>query len=98
MATGKSELISPEIRHRVQHAWAACAVKGGMHCISIYLKDSVGISANLDILLEVAALVKTIDGPWIIGGDFNATPQAMANANWPQVLGGTIIAPCARPR
>ena len=72
-----------------------CALKGGIHCISIYLRDSVGIAANLDVLLEVAALVKTIDGPWIIGGDFNDVPQAVADANWPQVLGGTIAAPSA---
>ena len=61
--------------------------------MSIYLRDSVGVSENLDVLREAAALVKALHGPWIIAGDFNVSPQELADANWPQVLGGTIVPP-----
>lgn len=39
--------------------------------------------------------MKTLDGPWLIGGDFNANPRDLAESRWPQVIGGTIIAPSA---
>ena len=92
---GYNELVSDEFRHRLQHAWVGCAVRGRIHCISLYLKDSVGVAANLELLQATAALVKTLRGPWILAGDFNASPQALAATNWPQVLGGTIVAPSA---
>ena len=92
MSLGSNELVEDQFRHRIQHAWVGCAARGGIHCISLYLKDSVGIAANLELLQMAAALVKSLDGPWIIAGDFNATPQALAAANWPRILGGTIVA------
>ena len=88
VSTSRNALVSEELRSRVQHALVGCALKGGIHCISIYLRDCVGIAANLDLLLEVAALVKTLEGPWIIGGDFLTT----RHRRWPTPTGPRCLA------
>ena len=61
--------------------------------MSLYLQDSVGVEANMDTLHELAALLKAIDGPWIVAGDFNLSPEALAESNWHRIVGGTIMAP-----
>ena len=81
-------------QHQIHHAWVGRVVKGGVHCISFYLCDGEDASDdNLEILAEAAALIKTLEGPWIAAGDFNMSPSTLASTNWPKMVGGTIIAP-----
>lgn len=69
-------------------------LKGGVHCFSVYLKDSDGLSdTNQTILTELAAMVDTVQGPWIIGGDWNMTPDKLASSNWPNIVQGRIHVP-----
>ena len=62
-------------RFQMQHVGAVC--KGGLHLGAIYLVDKIGPASatNLAILDKVAEVLRLLDGPWIIGGDFNATPE-----------------------
>lgn len=55
VSEGISKMVDGDLRNRLQHAWCGCALRGGVHCISIYLRDSVGVAANLDLLHEVGA-------------------------------------------
>ena len=50
---------------------------------------------NLALLQRLAAAIKTLKIPWVIGGDFNMTPAALRATNWPQVVKGTVVAPAA---
>ena len=48
---------------------------------------------NAAILTEVAAAVAAVRGPWIVGGDWNLTPGALAKSGWPDIVHGSIQAP-----
>ena len=68
-------------------------MRGGIHLCSIWLIDSQGLSeSNLAILAEAAALLHSISGPWIIGGDWNINPQVLQGSGWLDVVGGKIVA------
>ena len=56
-------------------------VPGGLHVVSVYLKDSEGLSEyNLRVLQEAAALALTLGTPWIMAGDGNITPEQLQAA------------------
>ena len=47
-------------------------------------------------ILEAAAVVlRQLRGPWIVGGDWNVEPQAIAAAGFPGLVDGVIFAPSA---
>jgi exonuclease III len=82
--------------NRICGAWIGAVVKGGVHCFSVYLKDSEGISdTNADVLTHLTALIAAVRGPWIIGGDWNVSPDTLRKSNWPSIVGGHIHAPLA---
>ena len=59
-----SSYIAEEFRHRVCVGWLDGVVKGGVHCISLYLKDSEGLSpTNMAILEEVGVALRCLRGP-----------------------------------
>ena len=61
--------------------------KGGVHCGSPYLysmkgKGGVQAQCNLDMLDSMAFTLNGLVGPWILGGDWNCTPQELADTGW----------------
>eukprot|EP00973_Karenia_brevis_P017249 2368142-Karenia_brevis.AAC.1 len=40
-----------------------------------------------------AAAILQLRGPWVLGGDWNITPELLATTNWLKVVGGVIVAP-----
>ena len=38
--------VKPELKHRIHHAWMGGITKGGVHCISVYLRDGEDASAR----------------------------------------------------
>ena len=86
-------LISPDLRHRVAAAHVSAIVPGGIHIISVYLKDSEGLSEyNLRVLQEVAALTQSLGTPWVVAGDWNVSPAQLQQANWLGVIKGVVFA------
>ena len=80
--------------HRLSGAWGGAIQKGSVHFISVYLKDSEGMSpTNMAILDELATFLGKIKGPWICGGDWNLIPQVLKEANWHRIVDGVIKAP-----
>ena len=68
--------------------------KGGVHFVTVYLKDGERISqTNQAILTELAAYLGTIRGPWIVGGDWNVTPQQLQSASWDNIVKGAMKQP-----
>ena len=92
--TGMTDtLIQEGMRHRICISWVDAIVRGGVHCVSIWLRDSEGISpANMALLDELAVALGSLRGPWIIGGDWNLTPEVLSASRWPEVVEGTIAA------
>ena len=64
-----------------------------MHIISLYLKDTEGLSEyNLRVLQEAAALTMTLGTPWVMAADWNLEPSQLLQANWLSVVKGTVFA------
>ena len=69
--------------------------RGGLHLGSVYLRDVVGPTdaANLAILDELAGCLNVLQGPWVVGGDFNMTPEELAGTGFLSLVDGIIHAP-----
>ena len=80
-------------RFQLRKMGAIC--KGGLHIGSAYLQDVVGPTdpANLAILDEIAGCLNVLRGPWVIGGDFNMSPEELASTGFLTLVGGVIHAP-----
>ena len=77
-----------EPRFVMRKMGAVC--RGGIYCGSSYLECKIGIGArrNLDRLQCMAARLAVLDGPWIIGGDWQGTPEQLAATGWLKLVGG----------
>ena len=69
--------------------------EGGVHLGSIYLVSEVGVTAkcNLDILESVAFTINSLEGGWIVGVDWNCTPEDLLSTGWLKKVNGVICAP-----
>ena len=86
-------LIQEGMRHRICISWVDAVIRGGVYCVSLWLRHSEGLSpANMAILDELAVALGILDGPWIIGGDWNLTPEILTASRWPQIVGGAVAA------
>ncbi|CAE7709065.1 unnamed protein product, partial [Symbiodinium necroappetens] len=61
--------------------------------LSLYLKNSTPIQChpNAEILGRLTALLKGHVGQWIVAGDFNVSPNELADTNIVSELGGQIL-------
>ena len=85
--------ISDATEHRLTLAWVDAVLRGGIYCLSVYLRHSEGMSeANQAILDDAAIALRSLRGPWIAAGDWNITPQVLADSRWLEVVGGVICA------
>ena len=90
-----SEGTAPaDLKHRCTFGFVSAIIRGGFHLGSIYLVSSIGVKAkrNMNILDAVATTLKTLSGRWIIGGDFNCTPEQLEATGWLRMVGGVIVA------
>lgn len=80
-------------RITLQH-WAAVC-KGGVGLGSCYLVSGCGVKnqRNQDLLQEAANILRAWQGPWILGGDWNCSPDELAATGWLNLVEGVIHAP-----
>lgn len=80
---------------RLQVNYIGAVFKGGFYLGSLSCHSCIGITAapNLKLPGEVAATLRGIERPWILGCDANCTPQALAGTGWVELVGGVIHAP-----
>ncbi len=50
---------------------------------------------NSALLQAVAQALAAVRGPWILSGDFNMRPEALAATGWLGLVGGVIVSPKA---
>ena len=92
IAKAGPKTLSEFSEHRVTVTGVNAVTKGGVHFISIYLIDTVGLNeANKLILEEVTLAVKNIKGPWVIAGDWNLPPDILAASGFLQMIGGALF-------
>ncbi len=83
-----------ETRYRYIRRWVGAICKGGVHFGSVYCRTAEGLTdLNLDILQDIAVDLASVRGPWVLGGDWNVTPEALAASGWLALVNGTVIAP-----
>ena len=82
-------------RVAINHFGAIC--KGGVHMGSCYMHSKLGVMSakNQALLHMLAAVLATLQGPWIIGGDWTCTPEELMLTGWVRMVGGVICAPKA---
>ena len=79
---------------RICVRWLGSVCKGGLHLISLYLRDSEALSQlNLDILHSVAATIAELQGPWLVAGDFNMEPSLLRQSGWLELVKGVLHVP-----
>ena len=87
------QLVKPQYRHRICIAWIDAVSKGGVYCLSSWLRHSEGLSAdNIGILGELSCVIRQLQGPWICGGDWNIEPHTLEASRIPTMVGGKIFA------
>ena len=63
------KLVRDGMRHRISFTWVDGILRGGLHCGSIWLYDSQGLSeANMTLLEEAAVALNSCTGGWVCGG------------------------------
>ena len=73
-------------------------LRGGVLLVSIYLWHTEGLTDRNRALLDMAgAVISEFGGPWLLAGDFNMEPGALAAeaADWLHRIGGKVVAPTA---
>ena len=86
--------VPVQLASRICAAWIVDVARGGIHGVSVYLYDTEGVSdRNLALLQQLAAALRTLRMPWIIGGDWNMTPQQLAATGVLDVLNTQVPAP-----
>ncbi len=66
---------------------------GGIASASVYGISGQGVSSQLRLWRAVATQMKLIGLPFIIGGDWQVTPQEMQAVGYPELLNAYIVAP-----
>lgn len=86
-----------ELDGRFQAKWIGAVCKGGLYGATCYMHSNIGIRAkiNLDMLHAMAAVLRQCGEAWVLGGDFNTTPQELRATGWLGLVGGIICEPKA---
>ena len=93
IASAPGDLIPHDMRHRLHLAWTGAVLKGGIFNLSVYLKDAEGLGETNMALLDAAAVcLNALNGPWIMAGDWNVTPQTLEASNWLKIVKGVVHA------
>jgi len=86
-------VVKLAVRHRLHAGHVQAVMRGGIHVVSIWLIDGVGLSPeNLMILEHAAEVILKLRGPWVIGGDWNLLPSVLEASKWLELVGGIIVA------
>eukprot|EP00974_Lingulodinium_polyedra_P042956 4124977-Lingulodinium_polyedra.AAC.1 len=76
---------------------AAYSVEWGLGTLVVafgWLTASLGIRGdNLTKLANWAGLLRSIQGPWIVCADWNATPEEIIDSGWTEQMEAKVIRP-----
>ena len=87
------KVIRDGMRHRIALSWVDGVQRGGIHCGSIWLYDTQGLSeANMALREEAAVALRLCQGEWILGGDWNIPPELLKASKWLEMVDGVIFA------
>ena len=74
------------------HIWQGGGIPGGLVVVSVYLECGVGMNDfNWTILRHLAVELRTMQRPFVIGGDFQQSPAELAAAGALEIFGGIEV-------
>ena len=69
-------------------------VSAGIVVATVYLYDDSAVSSrNRQLLKDVAAYLNALGKPFIIGGDWQVSPDTLNNSGWPHLARLKVMAP-----
>ena len=78
---------------RLAGAWMSGYAAGGVALGSIYLEVGAGFGGgNAEVLQTAADALQAVQGPWILGGDWNIDAREMRASPWLECVRGAVIA------
>lgn len=87
------EVVKEDCQYRQGFAHFNGCCRGGIHCGSVWMKDSEGLSAtNLRLLANLASSIGRLRGPWLLGGDWNMEPSTLQACGWLDAVDGVVVA------
>ena len=93
----KTHLQSRVMQHFTVEGCGFCAVEirvrgVSLLLLSLYLKNSTPLHChpNAEILARLVAVIKHHSGQWLVAGDFNLSPQEVADTALVNELGGQL--------
>ena len=74
--------------------WNGGGMPGGLLAVSVYLQCSVGMDpGNRKILADLAVELRTCGRPYVIGGDWNSTPEAVRASGILELFNAELACP-----
>ncbi len=73
-------------------SFGACWIDGEVTMCSVYGVSGAGVKGQLRLWAMIMERVKTVGRPFVIGGDWQVTPQEIKNAGFDKVIGGVVCA------
>ncbi|CAK0873221.1 unnamed protein product, partial [Prorocentrum cordatum] len=61
--------------------------------VGVYMTTAVGARGNAQKLANLGALLATIQGMWLVVGDWNMTPQELSASGWLELSQGVVAVP-----
>ncbi len=83
-----------DLSARVHVRWMGGVVRGGLHLLTAWPHHTEGATErNIDILDRLARAIDSVKGPWLVGADWNITPEALLATGWLDLVDGVVVAP-----
>ena len=71
-------------------------VRGGFYAVALYLEDGVGVGGRNEFLLQlVIAFITSCRSLWIVGGDWNLSPDTLRSTRFLGITDGKLFSPGA---
>ena len=95
LAEPKIKPSSAGLASRITMAWFPGLLRGGVHLVSIYLYTGEGpySDKNRPIMELASRMLDALDGPFIIGADWQVPPETLIATQWPLMVRGVVRAP-----
>eukprot|EP00971_Amphidinium_carterae_P148187 2937189-Amphidinium_carterae.3 len=66
-------------------------LKGGITILSLYATTAASDEVALDEMAALIGVIRSIEGAWLVGGDWQQTPQTIERWGVPASVGGELV-------
>eukprot|EP00971_Amphidinium_carterae_P137119 2717249-Amphidinium_carterae.1 len=85
--------IPPLLAGRLTVVKLDAILKGGITLLSLYATTAVSDEVALDEMAALIEVIRSIEGAWLVGGDWQQQPQTIERWGVPAAVGGELVQP-----